>query len=144
MGDSITDCCEQTVSLPLNIFVPIRGNGNTVHANDSPKALVGFVLPKDLLMQNVLITLAGEHTSGSVRLAYQISAMLTRVDVDSPNTYKAEVGTIQAMGSDDPDIEVDVVANGDAGINITITDTSADAGTINWNHQTWVLDEILL
>ena len=143
MGDSITDCCEQTVSLPLNIFVPIRGSGTTVHADALAKALVGFVLPKDLLMQNVLITLAGEHTSGSVRLAYQISAMLTRVDADSPNTYKAEVAAIQAM-ADDPDIEVTVVANGDAGINITVTDTSADAGTINWNFQIWVLDEITL
>ena len=143
MGDSISDCCEQTVSLPLNIFVPIRGNGTTVHADDSPKALVGFVLPKDLLMQNVLITLTGKHTSGSIRLAFQIHAMLTRVDADSPNTYKAEVAAIQAM-ADDPDIEVSVVANGDAGINITVTDTSADAGTINWNFQIWVLDEITL
>jgi len=143
MDGTCLNCEEETVRLPLNIFVPTRGNGTTVHADDSPKALVGFVLPKDLLMQNVLITLTGKHTSGAVRLAFQIHAMLTRVDADSPNTYKAEVAAIQAM-ADDPDIEVNVVANGDAGINITVTDTSADAGTINWNFQIWVLDEITL
>lgn len=144
MSESCLDCEEETVSLPLQIFVPIRGNGDTVHADDSPKALVGFTLPKDLLQQTLMITVTSKHSSGTIRTATVIFLMVSRVDADSPNTYSAEIATINNMRSEDPDLEYDVVANGDAGINITLTDSSSDAGTINSNFQIWVLDEQIL
>jgi len=138
------ECAEETPALPLNIYVPSRGNGDTVHGGTSAKVLQAFTLPVDLLMQNLFITLTGKHTSGSVRIGFQIHVMVSRVDADTPAIYSAEVGTIHAMNSEDTDIEVNVVKNGDAGVNITVTDTSGDAGTINWNFQIWVLDELLL
>ena len=144
MSDSITDCCEQTVSLPLNIFVPIRGNDTTSHPDDSPKAIVGFTLPLDDLSQTVMVTVISKNSTGSIRLSTHIQALVTRRSADSPD-YTVDIGHQALMNSEDLDIEYDLVANGDAGINLRVTDTSGDfAGDLTHNFQIWILDEIVL
>lgn len=144
MPDSCLPCNDGRPTLSLSIYTPSRGNDDTVHNDVLEKVLVGFTLPTDLLVQNILITVTSKHTSGSVIFSTQIHAMVSRTDANTPNIYTAEIATLHNMRDQDSDIAYDVVANGDAGINITITDDSGDAGTITSNFQIWVLDEMLL
>jgi len=127
----------------MGIFVPIRGNAETVHADALEKVIVGFTLPINALMQNLLITLTAQHSSGAVRCSYQFPVMVSRLQSETPFAYKVKHGSASFM-REDPDLEADVVANGDAGGKIVVTDDSSDAGTVKWNWQIWVLDEILL
>jgi hypothetical protein len=137
------DCDQQTVAHPFGIYVPSRGSANTVHADALDKVIVAFTLPADELMQNLLITLTGKANSGAIRIAAQIKCMAILRTADTPD-YTLGMGDKTIMNAEDTDISVNVAANGDAGINITAKDFSSDIGTINWNYQIWVLDELLL
>jgi len=144
MSNGCPDCDDGRPRLPLQIYIPSRGQADTVHADALAKVITAFTLPVDALMQNLIITLTAKHTSGAVQLAFQIHLMVSQIQADTPNAYRVEIATKHNMRNLDPEIDVDVVANGDAGINITALDNSSDAGTINWNFQIWVLDELLL
>ena len=140
----MSDCQDIQVALPMGIFVPTRGTATTSHADALSKTVVAITLPDDALAQTLLVTLVGKHTSGAVRLSFQFHVMITRLDSETPNAYSVDIATQHAMVNEDGDIEADIVENGDSGANITITDTSSDAGDIDWNYQIWVLDEIAL
>ena len=142
--ESCSACEEESVKIPLNIFVPSRGSTTTTHSDSTPQTVVGFALPKDELMENLLLTLTGRNADGSVRVAFQIPIMVSNRQADTPNAYTVDQGTQSSMTNEDPDLEADVVANGDAGVNLRVTDDSGDAGVITWKWQIWVLDQLLL
>jgi len=137
-------CEEEPVSIPLNIFVPSRGGTTTTHSDSTPKTVVGFALPSDELMENLLVTLTGRNADGSVRVAFQIPIMVSNRQADTPNAYTVDQGTQTSMTNEDPDLEADVVANADLGVNLRVTDDSGDAGVMTWRYQIWTLSQLLL
>lgn len=142
--DQCISCEEQTVKIPIGIFVPTRGTTTTDHDNDSPKGIVGFELPEDLLTATLLITLIGRNAAGTVRVSYQIRAMITRRQAETPNAYSVDVGDKSVMNAEDTDLEVELIEGGDTNATLRVTDTGGDAGVMNWSFSFWVLDQIKL
>ena len=135
------NCCEKTIAIPLGIFVPIRDSGTTTHSDATAQTLFTVTLPEDDLTENLMITLLGEHTSSTVRVAFQIPLMVTRRTDDSPQ-YSVNLGSQSYMTDEDSDIEVEVEVDGSNGVKLNIVDQSGDAGIIDWTYQIWTLDQL--
>tara|TARA_R100001198_G_C5235709_1_gene213703 strand:+ start:515 stop:1693 length:1179 start_codon:yes stop_codon:yes gene_type:complete len=125
--------------LPVGLYVPLRGRASTTHADTGAKSMFSFTLEEDQLFENILITITGEHSGSKKRVGYQIPCMVVRRSSDNPD-YSVLLGSQSWMTDEDPDIEVIVAANGDAGVVVLAMDSSGDAGQIDWVYQVWTLD----
>ena len=144
MDCSDLECAEETPSLPLQIYVPSRGTAQTDHSDTAAKVILGFALPVDQLMQNILIALTGRNAAGTVRVAFQIPVLVINEQGESPNAYSVDQGSQSSMTNEDSDLEAEVIENGNAGAILQVTDSSGNAGIMEWNFMIWVLDEKLL
>ena len=129
---------------PMQMLYTSRGTAQTTHADALAKVIVGFTLPIDRLTQNLMITLTGRNAAGTVRVAYQIPVLVTNEQLESPNAYSVDQGSQSTMNNEDPDLDAEVVENGDAGAILQVIDSSSDAGVMTWNWMIHVLDELLL
>ena len=125
--------------LPVGFYVPQRGRASTSHSDTVAKSVFSFALEEDQLFENILITLTGEHTFSKKRVGFQIPCMVVRSAADAPD-YSVLTGSQSWMNNEDPDIEIIVAANGDAGVKVLAMDGSGDAGQIDWVYQVWTLD----
>lgn len=135
------DCCEKTIAIPLGMFVPLRYSSTTTHADATAQEISTVALPDNDLTENLVVTLLGEHTSSSVRVAFQIPLMITRRSEDSPE-YSVNIGSQSYMTDEDSDIEIEITADGSNGVRIDAVDQSGDAGVIDWSIQVWTLDQL--
>ena len=143
MSDDSLGCCEETPNLALNSFTPFRDSTTTAHVDDGSKTIVAFTLPEDELSQIVRVSAIGRSADGSVRIGAIFDALVTRRESESPDYSLEKIGR-SIFNNDDPDLEFDLIVNGGIRIDLTVTDESGDAGTLTWNYQIWVIEEIKL
>lgn len=134
------------LGIPYEIFIPIRGIQTTDHSTANPQVITSISVADGELniAENYLITLTGKKDDNTKSVSFSIPVLLTRINADTPNAYKAETGSISAMTSQESDFFVELVANGDVGANLEVTHDIGSAGNWEWVFQIWKMDELLL
>jgi len=113
------------------IFKPVRGTASTDHSGTTAQIIASFELVDDT-QENLEIVLNGRDSTGDKRVSYTLDVQATR-KVDAGDDYNVNEGSQSFMNQEDEDLNVEVVANGDANVLIRAKHEVGSAGTWEWD-----------